>query len=371
MPKRNQKSGFLFNTNENWETVLQTLPNPKPSKSDRDGFGKLASLYTSFSVEFCQHLLTYISDIGCKNVCDPFAGMGSLGEAARQLELNVYLNDRNPFAPIANAIRVSKKSQIEAGLALVEESLEANCLNGDEYRNVALSILNTNGIRPSEILSRTTLNKERHVLVAIFILCAARINFYKKRRGTNPTWTKKLMVSEAESSRFKESLQITLKQVREYSKSIDSLDKRFKAHLSFQDALRIKCPTKLDAIVTSPPYPNRTDYYKSYLAASELILSLLGMDERLIRQEQVGTPLIRPNTNRVSLTLQIDKLISTIHDHESYASKSYYWKGYQYYFSDMSEFFQNSYAQLTDGGYLVFVVQDAIYRISIFQWLSC
>ena len=52
-------------------------------------------------------------------------------------------------------------------------------------------------------------------------------------------------------------------------------------------------PESIDLIVTSPPYPNRTDYIRHYQPASELLMEASGRDERIVRLERVAEPAAR------------------------------------------------------------------------------
>ena len=121
-------------------------------------------------------------------------------------------------------------------------------------------------------------------------------------------------------------------------------------------------PGSLDAIVTSPPYPNRTDYVRHYLPASELLIAAAGRDERTLRLEQIGTPLIREGELNPRFPASISKLIERIRTHESYASERYYYKGFLYYFSDMADALALMRTWLCPGGLAILVVQDTYYK---------
>ena len=71
----------LFRTN--FDLNLDHAPNPKPTAADKRGFGRLSSLYTAFSLDFARFAAELVLSSGNQTVLDPFAGMGTMGEAGR------------------------------------------------------------------------------------------------------------------------------------------------------------------------------------------------------------------------------------------------------------------------------------------------
>jgi DNA modification methylase len=148
-----------------------------------------------------------------------------------------------------------------------------------------------------------------------------------------------------------------------YAARLHQLHAGFSAVVSCGDinGLRIE-NNSLDAIITSPPYPNRTDYIRHYLPAAEILIAADGEEERALRQAQIGTPLIRDVLPTASLPDSVETLIERVRTHGSYASERYYAKGFQYYFSDMSLTFAQMRRWLKPGGLAVVVVQDTYYK---------
>src|SRR5262249_44211934 len=107
---------------------------------------------------------------------------------------------------------------------------------------------------------------------------------------------------------------------------------------------------------------NRTDYIRHYLPASEMLLAAAGHSERDVRLKQIGTPLIRSDNPVVVMPTTVQHILERIRDHDSCATKRYYYKAFLYYFTDMQESLQRLYKWLRPGGLLLMVVQDTFYK---------
>ena len=95
---------------------MSAAPNPKPSAADKRGYGSLASLYTAFSTDFARFALELCVSEGHSTIMDPFAGMGTVGEAGRRMPIKLLLNDLNPFASLSSVFRTSAVHEIEASI---------------------------------------------------------------------------------------------------------------------------------------------------------------------------------------------------------------------------------------------------------------
>ena len=95
----------LFRTGVPLLDSLADVPNPKPTISDKREYGALASLYTAFSKEFASYVLQLFQREGLRIIADPFAGMGTVGEAGRTFAIELRLSDISPFAALSSAFR--------------------------------------------------------------------------------------------------------------------------------------------------------------------------------------------------------------------------------------------------------------------------
>ena len=356
-------SNTLFSHGRDVLNTIADAPNPKPAHSDKKGFGSLASLYTAFSKDFGSFAIEKMRDFGHKRILDPFAGMGTLGEAGRSFDIELELNDLNPFAFLACKVRTAGKDVCLEALKILNAAVKIESIADPEpYKNVCLNLLAMSKKETKDIFAAEQTEEDTYIALAIFIVCIARIKRYKSKTGTNPTWTRKISEIDIPPELFIATLEEAKSLFIEYSDKLPERHRKFSIKVSRADVKHICPPDKYDAIITSPPYPNRIDYYKHYLPATALLAELLGLNERSLRLSQIGTPLIREIDEIKKLSPNTDRLIETIKSHDSYASNSYYWKGFYYYFSDMSSFFGRAWKTLSPGGNLIFVVQDTFYK---------
>jgi hypothetical protein len=343
---------------------LEGCPNPKPSAADKATFGRLASLYTAFSSDFASFALKECLSRGHKTIADPFAGMGTLGEVARARSLDLMLNDLNPFAVASCCVRTASVSQISCAAERVR-SLIAFSRGEDDERRFELTVgaLLPAGSSVSDCFKTPVGEAARHVLCCLHILSVARIVMHKKLRGSNPTWTKRSMGSAAIDCDFDSAVDAGIKSLTAYSAQLLPLADGFSVQLSNRDVAELEWGEgSVDAIVTSPPYPNRTDYIRHYLPAAELLLDKNREAERRLREIQIGTPLIRDDHVGMELPSSVENLIERVRTHRSYASERYYAKGVRYYFEDMSRVLARFAGWLAPNGIAMLVVQDTYYK---------
>ncbi len=343
---------------------LEGCPNPKPSSADKATFGRLASLYTAFSSDFASFAVEECLSRGHKRIADPFAGMGTLGEAARSRAVDLRLNDLNPFAVASCCVRTASPSQISQAAEAVRLLASLNRGEDDERRfELAVGSLLPPESTVSDCLKSPVGETARHVLCCLHILSIARIVMHKKLRGSNPTWTKRSTGHALLDGDFESAVDAGIKSLTAYSAQLSPLAEGFSAQLSNCDVAELEWEEgSVGAIVTSPPYPNRTDYIRHYLPAVELLLGGNQEAERRLREIQIGTPLIRTEHASTDLPRSVETLIECVRTHHSYASERYYAKGFRYYFEDMSRVLARFAGWLAPNGIVMLVVQDTYYK---------
>lgn len=358
------KKNFGLFAERTSEVSLAECPNPKPTAADKRAFGKLASLYTAFSGEFAVFALEYMLSRGCRTIGDPFAGMGTLGEAARGLPTKLFLNDFNPFAVSAAVFRTAATGDIEEAIEKVLDTAKGLELDGafDPYLLAMRQVL-PEGETARACLGNLEEYASRHAVLCMHLLSVARIAAQKKRKGSNPTWTKKQTEHGLADLDFHAAIRSAAQLAKIYSASLAAISPHFSCRISNEDVTSVGWASgSMDAIITSPPYPNRTDYIRHYLPAAEMLLDFNEDAERHLRETQIGTPLIRKDGDLVALPKSVDDLIERIRTHPSYASERYYSKGFRYYFEDMARALRNFSDWLVSGGSAMLVVQDAYYK---------
>ena len=354
----------LFRSESRLLDALFEAPSPKPSAVDKAKFGKLASLYTSFSQAFALKMLDFCINEGCTTIADPFGGMGTVGEAGRTRPIDLYLGDISPFAALSGTFRTASRQEIEDS-ALFIKSLTSQIRAQDELAFFA-QLLSAIGAGTEtatrQVLEAPTKPEHRNAAFSIYLAALSRLKLHRSLSGSNPTWVKR-SESTLDYSATREAVEQTIDAAKSYAEGLEPLNERNRSFVKWASlAEQAYRPGSLDAILTSPPYPNRTDYIRHYLPASELLINAVGDDERALRLKQIGTPLIRTNDLRPSLPPSITQLIEQIRTHHSYASERYYYKGFLYYFSDMADALALMRTWLRTGGLAILVVQEAYYK---------
>jgi len=343
---------------------MSAAPNPKPSAADKRGYGSLASLYTAFSIDFARYALELCVAEGHRIIMDPFAGMGTVGEAGRAMPINLLLNDFNPFASMSSLFRTASRREISDAIGRIQVfELCSEPTAELEAFDTAIGDRTGGAHTPAELLNRVGDENSRQALLDIHLLSLIRIATHKRLRGSNPTWTKRSTDQKIDPVSFKAARDAVLAGAASYAGRLPDLNGNFSAKVMCSDITGLQIEGgSLDAIVTSPPYPNRTDYIRHYLPAAELLIRADADMERSLRQAQIGTPLIREDMPTASLPSSVESLIQRVRTHGSYASERYYAKGFQYYFTDMSQAFAQMKRWLRPGGLAIVVVQDAYYK---------
>jgi hypothetical protein len=354
----------LFRSDNPLTDYLDQTPNPKPTAADKAGFGRLASLYTAYSSEFAKCALEMCLRAGYRSIGDPFGGMGTLAEAGRTQPIHLQLADISPFAALTAAFRSAPRADIEASVVLLKQ-LTDGITADDETKLFSLVFRRLEGETQTSItaaLRTPSIPKHRIVALTVYLTSLSRLRLYKKFSGSNPTWVKRPR-SVADGASTIASITTTLNLAEEFASRLPDLHSENQTSsiwTSIED--NPAGPESLDAIVTSPPYANRTDYIRHYLPACELLLAAAAEDERLVRLRQIGTPLIRQAEPTPLLPPSALEVLHSIRTHSSYASKRYYYKGFLYYFSDMFSAIEQMHRWLRRGGLLVMVVQDTYYK---------
>jgi hypothetical protein len=356
--------GSLFTSGQHLADDIAEAPNPKPTVADKARFGKLASLYTAFSSEFAAHAIDICLRNGCTRIADPFSGMGTLAEAARTQPVDLFLSDISPFAALSGAFRAASRLEIEQAASLLEAAVRR--IRATKERDFFSRLFDKltrdskNGL--IRIVSSPSSPENRVLALSIYLAALSRIRLHRRFAGSNPTWVRRPDTSARRPATV-EAIQSTLTTVREFARHLPNAHPANNTCSSWSAISELRIPHEsLDAVVTSPPYANRTDYIRHYQPASELLIEALGLDERLIRVQQIGTPLIRAGKPTEDLPLGVHGVLEMIRTHGSYASERYYYKGFLYYFGDMYDALTRMHGWLRDGGLLLMVVQDAYYK---------
>lgn len=351
--------------NETTDTsAMSAAPNPKPSAVDKRGYGRLASLYTAFSTEFARFALEHCVSEGYRTIVDPFTGMGTIGEAGRGMPIQLLLNDLNPFASLSSLFRTASSNAIAESIERIRSISVCDAPSPEKEAFASIMREKIGGVATlAELINSEESSKFLSALLDVHLIALIRISTHKRLRGSNPTWTKRSSDQLIDSTSFAEARDAVLAAASNYASKLDHTHDDFSATSRCQDIKNLRISEGwADAIITSPPYPNRTDYIRHYLPAAELLIGGDEDVERHLRETQIGTPLIRGALPSTALPKSVEDIIDRVRNHDSYASERYYAKGFRYYFADMKTTFSQFQKWLRPGGIAIVVVQDTYYK---------
>lgn len=344
-------------------SLVASAPNPKPTKSDKQGYGRLASLYTAFSCEFARYALETCIAEGHRRIADPFAGMGTIGEAGRGLPVKLLLNDLNPFASLSSVFRTSPTTDLAAAVDRIAATKIDTTIPEKSAFLQAIETHHGQVNVPPDLINGEISTLYRAAFLNTHLFTLIRISCHKRLRGSNPTWTKKSNDNPLDDLTFEEAKKDVIRASNNYINNLISLNDQFTAIVKCYNVNDLVIGiNELDAIITSPPYPNRTDYFGQYLPAVELLLDGDEREERRLREAQIGTPLIRASLPEAELPREVLEVIERVRTHKSYASERYYAKGFLYYFADIQKTLERMEQWLRPNGLIILVVQDSYYK---------
>jgi hypothetical protein len=331
------------------------VPSPKQNGDgslDRAGW---YPYYAGYSPGFVRAVL-HRCNLGTEAVVlDPWNGAGTTTQVANDLGYGTVGFDLNPAMVLVARARLLEQHQIPSLRQVLDDILQAaksyrkRTYNSDDPLGLWLTVDSVREVRHFE-------RAIRHVLVtetgtgqieidkidtrssfAYLLLFRALRHSLTAFKASNPAWLK---TAKCE----RELISITQANIRElfcryFSLLLDPCDmdlfrasetaesKRNAATIEVADSVHLPLGSDAaDIVISSPPYCTRIDY----AVATSVELAVLGFDPRgslkALRNRMIGTSTIRPvppaREERWGATC--NRLLDSIFQHRSKASKSYY-----------------------------------------------
>jgi hypothetical protein len=141
-----------------------------------------------------------------------------------------------------------------------------------------------------------------------------------------------------------------------------------RGHCTFraQDAARCRLPHKVSLMVTSPPYPNRSEYYILYGPENHFLASV---GYRVAETAVVGTAKVKDYVSTESDVREVELASSYAGEFLAHVRRSpekddvgYYLKYYARYFVSMLRIFDAAVENTMQNGRMLVAVQDNIHR---------
>lgn len=366
------------------------IRNPKRKHSEN---GNFYPYYAGFSQEFANSLINSLKLENGSIIADPWNGSGTTVIAGAKNGYKTVGIDLNPVMVIAskaNMVGFNEQSSLWP-IALEISETAKSCRSKSIFKHEPLCAWLTNrsasyvrNIERSiqrllvDRLEYRDLSNEREVVgnissvasfyyVALFRTVRLIIDSFKT---SNPTWIK-VAKSEADlidisKGKVIDSFKAQVKQMivarKEFFKSNEytSLDSEILVGSSIDIPIN---DSYLDCVLTSPPYCTRIDY----AVATMPELAVLGFSSNEfdnLRRELIGNskvPSSLPET-KMEWGKECNMFLEKMYNHESKASKSYYFKNHIQYFDSMHKSISELGRVIKPGGVSILVVQDSYYK---------
>lgn len=352
---------------------------------------RLFPYYAGFSMLFAEQSLRTLGLQEGAIVFDPWNGSGTTTDAAGKCGLAAIGVDRNPaMVVVAKARHVSpldvsslvplshailERADVDAGLYIegeplaewlaphaaasvraIEAEIHRALVSHDTYRSLT----------SSESLATIT------PLAAFFYVALFRTTrrFLSDFIPSNPTWTKSPETPANRKRPTPEAIKrLFLGEVHGLALRIQDGQTLFSEEagaVSIRLANAEQLPlaaSSIDAVLTSPPYCTRIDY----AVATSIELALLRLDEEefdSLRRTLTGTLTVERDQIEADVNwgAKCMGFLNDVYNHESKASKTYYYKNHTQYFRSLYNSLGELSRVLQTKSPCIFVVQDSYYK---------
>lgn len=365
--------------------AARTVTLKPPAK--RTGAEAWFPYYAGYSPMFVREALLGLGVKPGWTVLDPWNGAGTTTAVADALGCDVIGCDINPVAGLVAAARLVRTDDathsfgLASQLLSVADRMDVQVQKGDpllawlsprltrRYRCIENAIVDLlaskGGIRVDLALTTPP------PFASFFMLCLLRAakTFVRLRANSNPTW----VTPEKRGDAHPDVLDCAfLTMVDACARDAETAaterhpPRATSSRIMLADARKLPQQDKLaDAIITSPPYCTRVDYFHATLY--ELAGLGIGPNSerfRELRSKAMGTTLMRSDEIPVEHTMPqpIRNLLRKIKAHPSKASSSYYYRSFLQYFDDATQSLKEVCRVLKPGRTGVIVVQNSYYK---------
>jgi DNA modification methylase len=368
------------------QRIASELPLDTKRRSSGKGIHSWYPYYAGFSESFARSVLETVPLASGSSVLDPWNGSGTTTHVADQLGFRALGFDVNPVAALVASAKLARPRDATHVLGLAERIARASQdlplvpradndpLAGwlkpplaGQYRAIEAAILAdlaTGRERVPLAPSSGALPPLASFLV-LGLMRAAR-SLAAVRTTTNPTW-----ISPGRAARGSPAMlgcrwvTIVEEMSEELSRSAGAAETTSETRIADARALPL-ADSSVDFALTSPPYCTRIDY----VISTSFELAALGIGRESVefnrlRRACMGTLLARngpPPEPCSSWPDEIQTLLSSIRNHPSKASRSYYYKTFWQYFADCELALRELRRTLKPGGAAVLVVQSSYYK---------
>jgi DNA modification methylase len=369
------------------------IENPKQINRNHVGRTSLYPYYAGFSQSFANSILSSATLSKNAKVLDLWNGSGTTTTAAIHMGYNTQGYDLNPVMIIAAKacmLNIRGRSSLwPIAVEIMSKASKDNSLTTDEEDPLctwmvpfsvitvrklekALQTLLIDSKQYQPLIIRNNFNFLSDIAAffytALFRCVRKSVSVFI---ASNPTWVKKPKLLSLRVSPDKkiiiDSFGIEVKKMIQAieNKSLSTLNTIGQALIEVASSESLPIDDKsVDFILTSPPYCTRIDYAVATMPELALIGYNLNSDFKSLRKKLIGTSTV--SSSHVSPLNSwgetCNKFLEGIANHESKASKTYYYKNHIQYFDSIYKSFSEINRTLNFNGTCVVVVQDSHYK---------
>ncbi|WP_429968209.1 DNA methyltransferase [Enterococcus sp. AZ046] len=363
------------------------ITNPKYKSKDTSHIYKY---YAGFSKEFVEDVLSNY-DMNEVTLLDPWNGSGTTTRVASTMGIkSIFGFDINPAMVVVSMAEMLNISDFKEVEFKTIRSLKNSDIKNDPLESwfTKTSVRN---IRNVEIEFRNALldkndNWDGHLLTGednqlFHLMENSLLAFYYivlfetvkrilgKFKSSNPTWIKIAKTNEDKVKISQRDFEKNFKMELQYKLSALKMRKETKdgdINLEIADSRNLPILNdSVDVVITSPPYCTRIDYTVS----TRIELALLGVNQfeefEDLRKKMIGTTKVIKNIYTKDFLLHSKtarKFLDDVYNHNSKASKTYYFHQYLQYFDAIEQSISELDRVSKKGATIYIVVQDSFYK---------
>ncbi len=366
--------------------LAQRTESLKPS-GKRSGVESWFPYYAGYAPSFVSDTLLGLGSKPGWKILDPWNGSGTTSSIADQFGCQVFGYDINPVATMVASARLARLDDIEHSSGLASELLNVasrttvkistadpllswlDVRTTRSFRAVEQSILSLLGTKGGVCVNAQTQTPPPFASFFLLCLIMAAKQFTIIKNNSNPTWVTPEKAGKAKLGALECSfLEMVAKCTLDKEGDVRFCDavNHSSNVVALSDSKELPlADDSIDAVITSPPYCTRIDYFRATLFELAALGICPSSDQyRALRSKAMGTNLVRgvaPESPH-NLAGEIVSVLDKIKGHQSKASSTYYYKHYKQYFDDAGASLDEIIRVLKPGGTAILVVQSSYYK---------
>ena len=331
-----------------------------------------------YSPDFVKYIIDNFVDAKAKVIYDPFSGTGTTPLIASSLGYTAYYSEVNPLLQFLTKIKAKarnapNKEKIALSLEALLPNLKKNILFHDEDQELQKSYIATfgnskffsNEVYTYILKTRTYVNNlfYKDVLVSELMTVAVLSNLvensYLKRHG-DLRFRRGKEIDDLKNVDYFDNLK---KHILNIIKDLRIIEPSVAPVLITEDARNIgKLPQLgIDAVITSPPYLNGTNYFRNTKIELWFLEYLKSSSDLTNFRRLAVTAGINDVSFQIEKTTNDKQLYSLLKDLKKNAYDKRIPKMVNDYFADMHKIFSNLKKQLNKDALIAIDLGDSIY----------